>query len=109
MSASVALSVAVVAGIVVFSLLLKIMHQTRNALMLGTLCGILIYLALPKNPSTGQVPAAGAGVGADEPTGPAKAPPARDFKSLKDLKQELGASEKAMDQRLKELEGLVED
>ena len=100
--------VAVVVGVIVFSLISKYAQQLTFALIGGVLSGILAYFITPQVVKVKGGSIENTAKKATKNLDALKTPDNAQFKSLKDLKQELGASEKAMDDRLKELENMVD-
>jgi len=107
-SGAMSVFVAVFVGIIVFSLISKYTQQLTFGLMAGVLTGILAYFVTPQVVEVKDDAIQTTGKKATKNLDALKNPDTGKFKSLKDLKQELGASEQAMDDRLKELEDMVE-
>ena len=108
MSGAMSVFVAVFVGIMVFSLISKYAQQLTFALIGGVLTGILAYFVMPQVVEVKDDTIEKTAKKASKNLDALKNPDTGKFKSLKDLKQELGASEKAMDNRLKELENMVD-
>ena len=95
-------------GIIVFSLVSKYAQQLTFALIGGVLTGILTYFIMPQVVEVKDGSIEKTAKKASKNLDALKNPDTGKFKSLKDLKQELGASEQAMDDRLQELENMVD-
>ena len=101
--------VAIIAGVFVFAIVNKYIQQLTYALLGGVLVGVLTYVAFPQDPQADKALLKDAAEKAGKNLKALQDKEGVKFKTIDELKQEIGNSDKATEKRMNELDKILED
>ena len=109
MSGAMSLWVAIIAGVFVFAIVNKYVQQLTYALLGGVLIGVLTYVAFPKGTQADKALLKDTAQKAGQNLKALQENEDLKFKTIDELKQEIGNSDKATEDRMNELDKILED
>ena len=109
MSEAMTLWVAIITGVFVFAILNKYLQQLSNALMGGILVGVLVYLLFPQGPKADQQVLNDTAQKAGQNLKELQNNRDVQFKTIDELKKEIGSTDQASQDRMNELDKILAD
>lgn len=107
MSGAMSLWVAIIAGVFVFAIVNKYVQQLTYALLGGVLVGLLTYVAFPKGTAADKKFLNDTALKAGQNLQKLKEDENLEFKTIDELKQDMGKADKATQERMNELDQIL--
>ena len=107
MSGAMSLWVAIIAGVFVFAIINKYVQQLTYALLGGVLVGLLTFVAFPKGTAADKDLLKDTAHKAGHNLKKLQADENLEFKTIDELKQDMGKADKATQERMKELDQIL--
>ncbi len=109
MSEAMTLWVAIITGVFVFAILNKYLQQLTHALMGGILVGVLVYVVFPQASKSNKNIINDTAQKAGQNIKGLQNNPDLQFKTIDELKKEIGSTDQASQDRMNELDKILAD